>query len=289
MPSRLACVAILLYWLVAAVGLATRDLLPEMSVGNPPDLRTISSAGENAGPTVWSLLVIDNPTDPNGRRSVGQAVTESRRARDGWVEMSSKVTFDSARLLSSLFKRAALRASADAQIEFTSDYHVDPSGNLRAFHAEVRSPQHDGKLWAIDGRLKNNTMVAVSQGPLAILNRTIQFDYAPREVVQSQFGPLDRLPGLQVGQRWDERIASPFSGQVETVRAEVKRRAVIHWDKAPVSTLEVVHQAKAGTARTWVRPDGVVLRQEVTLPLLRLVLERQPDRATAQDAAGQTR
>ena len=31
------------------------------------------------------------------------------------------------------------------------------------------------------------------------------------------------------------------------------------------------------SARTWVRPDGLVLRQEVALPLLRLVLERLPD------------
>jgi hypothetical protein len=88
---------------------------------------------------------------------------------------------------------------------------------------------------------------------------------------------------LAVGQRWDERIASPFSGQVETVRAEVKRKVLIHWDKSPVSTLEVVHSSKALSVRTWVRPDGLVLRQEIPTPLLKLVLERQAGRGTPMD------
>src|SRR5439155_22886256 len=107
-------------------------------------------------------------------------------------------------------------------------------------------------------------------------NRTLSFDYQARGVVQSQLGPLDRLPHLHVGQRWDERIASPLSGQVDTVRAEVVGKTVIFWDKSPVTTFEVAHRSKTLRARTWVRPDGLVLRQEVSLPLLRLVLERQP-------------
>ena len=55
-------------------------------------------------------------------------------------------------------------------------------------------------------------MEVVSQGPLPILNRTQSFPYEPRSVVQNQLGPLDRLPGLQVGQRWETRVVSPFTG-----------------------------------------------------------------------------
>jgi hypothetical protein len=291
MPSRFACVALLLYWLVSAVGLARRDLLPELTVGSPPDLRTISSAGEHDGPARWSIQVVDNPAHPSDRRSVGQAVTESRRGRDGWVAMSSRVTFDSGWLLASLFHRNTFGQGEAEPIEFTSDYHVDPSGNLRAFNAQVRTPGRGGTLWRIDGHMKKGGMQVVSEGPLPIMNRTVTLDYQPRGVVQSQFGPLDRLPGLQVGQRWDEQVASPFTSQVEPVRAEVKRRQVIYWDKGPVETLEVVHQSKAVSARTWVRPDGLVLRQEVVLPVMRLVLERMPDRAAAlePEVRGETR
>lgn len=280
MPSRLVCVAILVYWLVAAVGLVSRDLIPELSVGSPPDLRTISNAGEDAMPARWNLLAIDNPADPDAKRAVGQAVTESRRRSDGWVEMTSRVVFDSGRLVASLL-RGGLKPGtlSDEKIEFDSDYQVDPSGNLRSFHADVRMAGQADGLWKIDGTLKNRTMEVVSRGPLPILNRTMSFDYADRGVVQSQFGPLDRIPGLAVGQRWDERVASPLSGQVETVRAEVTRKVVIHWDKSPVNTFELVHRSKAATARTWVRADGLVLRQEVSLPMLRLVLERLPDQS----------
>jgi hypothetical protein len=280
MPPRIICVAILLYWSLAAWGVVTRDLLPELNVGAPPDLRTISSAGEDAGPARWSVEVIDNPANLDDRRSVGQAVTESRRAADGWVEMTSRVWFDSGRLL----KGTALGSKRDERIEFISNYRIDPSGNLQSFHAGVRSRDDPGELLRIDGRLKDKAMEVVSRGPLPFMNKTLSFEYQARGVVGSQFGPLDRLPGLQIGQRWDERIANPLTGQVETVRAEVKRKTVIHWDKSPVETLEVVHTSKALSARTWVRPDGVVLRQEVPFPLLRLVLERQPGRNTAPPA-----
>lgn len=289
MPSRLVCVALLLYWLVAAVGLISRDLLPELSVGTPPDLRTISAAGEDATPARWSIQVLDSPNTPGTGRSIGQAVTESRRTVDGGVEMTSKVTFDSGRLLAGLFNAASRIGHIDEQIEFVSTYHVDISGNLRSFHAEVRMLDQANGLWRIDGHLKNHAMEVVSAGPLPFLNRSMTFEYRPREVVSSQFGPLDRLPGLQVGQRWDEQVASPLSGQVETVRAEVKRRTVIHWDKSPVTTLEVIHKSKTVTARTWVRTDGLVLRQEVALPLLKLVLERQPDRVSAAEISPRSR
>jgi hypothetical protein len=285
MPSRLVCVGILLYWSVAAVGLIKNDLLPELSVGSPPDLRTIASAERNSEPARWSVQVIDNPSRPESRRSVGQAVTESRRLEDGWVVMSSRVVFDSGGLL----KGTPLANKSDEQIGFDSTYDIDPSGNLRSFHAEVRSMSQDSDLWRLDGKLKDGMMEVVSRGPLPFLDRTISFEYHARGMVQSQFGPLDRLPGLAVGQRWEERMASPFTGQVETVRAEVKRKTVIHWDKGPVTTLEVLHQSSTLAVRTWVRPDGLVLRQEIPTPLIRLVLERQPGRGTPEPSDSEPR
>jgi len=80
-----------------------------------------------------------------------------------------------------------------------------------------------------------------------------------------------------LGQRWDTRVVNPFTGQVELVRVEVRRRDLIHWNGEPVSAFEVVHHSGPITASTWVRPDGVVIRQEVPFPLARLVLERLPD------------
>ena len=275
MPSRLICAAILIYWSVAALGLIRRDLLPELSVGNPPDFRTIASQEDNPAPVVWKVQVLDNPAEPENLRLIGQATTESRRRNDGWVEMKSFVRFDSGKLL----KGTPFANRTDEQIEITSTYRIDPSGNLQSFHTGVRAASDPEELVKIDGVLKSGVMEVASQGPINILNRKLSFDYQPRGLVQSQIGALDRLPGLQIGQSWDEHVANPMTGQVELVRAEVKGKSFIHWNNNPVATLEVLHHSKTLSARTWVALDGMVLRQEIPFPLLRLVLERRPPKA----------
>ena len=134
-------------------------------------------------------------------------------------------------------------------------------------------------LFTVKGRLKEGIMEVVSEGPVQIFNQKFNFAYEPRSVVHDALGPLDRLPGLHLGQRWDTRVVNPFSGQVEQVRVEVQRRTLIHWNGEPVSAFEVVQHAGSMTARTWVRSDGVILRQEVPFPIVRLVLDRRPDQA----------
>ena len=56
-----------------------------------------------------------------------------------------------------------------------------------------------------------------------------------------------------------------ISGQVESVRVEVVRRALIHWEGNPVTTFEVVHRTSPFSMKTWVRTDGVILRQEIAI------------------------
>jgi hypothetical protein len=280
MPPRLVCLAILLYWVVAASGLIRRDVLPEMGFVRPPDLRTIARAEESAEPARWSVEVVDNPMAPEIRRIVGTALTESSRGPDGWFTMSSKVAFDAGGLL----KGTPFSSNTDAQLEVLSTYRIDPSGNLQSFHASVRSASDPDDLLTVDGRLKKRSLEVVSRGRLPILNQSRTLPYEPRSLVQNALGPFDRMPGLQVGQRWDTRMISPFTGRVETVRVEVARRTVIHWDKSPVPTLEVVHHMAPLSARTWVKPDGLVLRQEVPFPFVKLVLERLADRNTAPNA-----
>ena len=90
-------------------------------------------------------------------------------------------------------------------------------------------------------------------------------------------GPMDRLPGLHVGQRWESQGRQSVSGQVESVRVEVVRRGLIHWEGEPVTTFEVVHRTSPFSMKTWVRTDGVILRQEIPFPFVRLVLERRSE------------
>lgn len=279
MPSRLVSLLILVYWSVAAFCLLTWDVLPELSMGYPPDLRGIAFASDSDRPVRWSIQVLDGPGADNPR-TVGEAVTSSKRQSDGWFEMSSRVEFDADDLLRGTI--LAMRESLPVVVK--SRYHVDPSGNLQNFDLRVASRDFGEELVHVSGKLREGKMEIVSQGPLPILNKTLSFKYEPRSVVSDILGPLDRLPGLHVGQRWEMQVVNPFSGQVEKVRVDVTRRTVIHWAGNPETTYEVEQKVSSFRMRTWVRPDGVILRQEVPFPFVRLVLERRGEESAMRPA-----
>jgi hypothetical protein len=285
MPSRLACLAILLYWAVAASSLIQRDILPELRFVRPPDLRSIARAGGDKGPTRWSVQVADPRSGNDGRRTVGEAVTESVHTADGWVRMNSSVKLDSG----SLLRGTTLAASADVEMVIESTCTIDASGNLSAFRATVETPGDLEPVLKVEGRVKGQGIEVTTHGPLPILNQSRTIPYQPRSLVQNALDPFDRLPGLQVGQHWETRVVNPLNGQVQAVRVEVARKTVIVWDKSTVPVLEVVQHMAPFSARTWVGSDGLVLRQEVPFPFVKLVLERQADRASNESAEGPRR
>ncbi len=278
MPSRLMSLLILVYWSIAAFCLLKWDVLPELSIGYPPDLRGIAFASQSDRPVRWSIQVLEGPGSDN-RRTVGEAVTASKRQPDGWYEMTSRVDFDAGNLL----RGTVLAMRESLRVHVNSRYHIDTSGNLQSFDLRVESKDFGDELVHVTGRLhEGGRMEIVSRGPLPILNTSVSLKYQPRSVVSDILGPLDRLPGLHVGQRWEMQVVNPFSGQVEQVRAEVARRTVIHWAGNPEPTYEVEQKMSSLRMRTWVRPDGVILRQEVPFPFVRLILERRREDSLEQ-------
>ena len=273
MPSRIVSLVILVYWSIAAFCLLTWDVLPQMTSGYPPDLRTITQAVDSARSIRWSIQVIDDPRYPDERRNVGEAVTACARRPDGSLELTSHVELDAGGLL----KGTAFLTRLSIRLEIESRYLVDRSGNLHSFLLEVKSPDSSETLVEVKGEVKGKKMEVVSHGPVEILNKKMVLAYEPKSVIQDVLGPLDRLPGLHVGQRWESQVINPFTGQVSSVKAEVKRRGLTNWNGNTVTTLEVVQQMAPLSTRTWVRLDGVIIRQEVPLPLVRLVLERRPE------------
>jgi hypothetical protein len=280
MPSRLAQVAILIAWAAAAVALFTRDLLPEFMIGAAPDPRLLSSTGAPAGPVKWVILTSEGRSS-QGLRPVGEATTETKPTLDGGVELSSDAWFNSGELL----KGTPLASSQESRLEMKSTYQVDKSGSLRGFTASILADDDRASLVSIVGRVKLRTLEVKSVGPLPILTWTKSFPYEPRGLVQATMGAMDRMPGLKLGQRWETRVISPLTGRVETVRVQVARRFELYWDGGMVSTLEVVTHMTPLRATTWVRPDGLVLRQEVPFPLFRVILERVPEPKMVKAAA----
>lgn len=271
MPSRLVSLAILVYWSIAAFLLLTWDVLPELTLGYAPDLRAIAVAGDSSRPVRWSIQIVDDPRYPDLRRPVGESVTASSRRPDGWTKLTSRVDLDS----SGMLKDTPIAKAARGRLRVESSYLVDNSGNLNSF--ELRIDDASGPWVKVNGKVKGGKIEIVSWSPIQYFNQNMSFDYEPRSVVQDILGPLDKLPGLHVGQRWETRVINPFSRTAESVRVEVVRRALIHWEGNPVNTFEVVHRTSPLSMKTWVRPDGVILRQEIPFPFVRLVLERRPE------------
>jgi hypothetical protein len=267
MPSRFVSLAILIYWSIAAFLLLTWDVLPELTLGYAPDLRAIALAADSSRPVRWSIQVVDDPRHPDVRRNVGESVTASTRRADGWSELTSHVVLDAAGLL----KGTPFGSRSNVRFGVESLYIVDNSDNLNSF--VLRVTEKGSPDWLkVTGQLKGRKLEIVSRGPVPILNQNLSLDYEPRSMVSDVLGPMDRLPGLHVGQRWESKVINPFSGQVESVRVEVVRRGLINWDGNPVTTFEVVHRTSPGSMKTWVRTDGVILRQEIPFPFVRMVL-----------------
>ena len=113
---------------------------------------------------------------------------------------------------------------------------------------------------------------------MPILNQDMPIRYEPRSVVHDMLGPLDRLPGLHVGQRWeiagDQSVHRP--GRQRAGRGGAKGLDQLGRQPGAAHSRSCSTWVRS-TMRTWVRPDGVILRQEVPFPFVRLVLERRPD------------
>jgi hypothetical protein len=290
MPSRFASIAILVAWMVSLAMLLQRDVLPDLLIGPPPDLRTITRAGgagphpEDDGLVRWSILVADDK-DAEDLRTVGLVETNARRAKDGWFRMMSTAWFDAGALL----KGSALGAIQNERVEIRGVSDIDPVGNLDSFRASVRLQGVDRDALVISGQVRHNDLEVQAQGMSPMLNWARRFPYQPRQMVQHEFGPMGHMPGLQVGQRWKSQVVSPLTGQVESAQIAVERKRIISWDGNPVTTLEVVTRFSLLSARTWVRSDGLVLRQEVPFPLARIILERIPKRFIGPGARGMSR
>lgn len=276
MPPRFVSLAILVYWLIGAFFLLRWEVLPELTLGYPPDLRAIAAAaGENPRPVSWSIDMIDDPRRPEARRTVGRAVTDSNRLADGSYALSSRVDFDASEVL----RQPSLVGGAGVKMSLVGEYRVDRHGDLSWFTMVVKGGDSEEDFFKVVGKVRDGVMDVQSHGIASMLNLNRQFPYEPRSVVADSLRPLDRLPGLHVGQRWDMKIVNPLSGNVETARMVVERRGLIDWNGEAVSAFEVVQTAGPIKSKTWVRLDGVILRQQVPLPFVEMVLERLPDTA----------
>ncbi|HEU5115515.1 MAG TPA: hypothetical protein VFT74_02450, partial [Isosphaeraceae bacterium] len=229
---------ILAFWVYAAWELFAHDILPDLVVGPPPDFRTIARA-ETEGVSSWSILLEDETT-PGGQQSVGQVKTRSVPQSDGGWRLDSTAWFDSEAML----KRTPFEAIRGERFEVLGSCWIDSQGNLDTFRVSM----HEARLSKIDllmieGKLRDDEIQIRTGGIIPYLGPR-SFPYEPHSVVQTSFSPLDRLPGLHVGQKWEQQVVNPITRQAMKCRSEVVGRQTIMYEGNPTSTLVVLTRAE---------------------------------------------
>ncbi|HWB09505.1 MAG TPA: hypothetical protein VG826_09785 [Pirellulales bacterium] len=303
MSSRWFNVAVVGFWLLTMSWLVREKILPSLVVGDPPTYRTILADRESREtPVSWSISLNDSP--------LGWAEARNRVLDNGVTEMTSHVHL--ARLplsevapgwMNSLMKLLAssrewseLQLAVDAQ----SSLEIDPLGRLMGFYSRAllgseTSLPDDLRLEGPTppGAVQITIQGVVEGAQLKLKARTGQLVYntaaylPPNALMGDALSPQGRLPDLKVGQSWTMPVYSPLrppTAPVEVLHATVDRREPILWRDEVVATFVVVYRSDPGTelsnnqvarAKAWVRDDGMVLKQEITLMASRLTFERK--------------
>lgn len=281
MYNRWFNMAVVLLWLATMGWLVKSKVLPPLLVGEPPSYQTIVDAGRSEPPTAWQLAI-------NGR-SVGWALTTITVQPSGITEMGSHVHFDELPLeqLTPVWLRAlvrwvekpALRQAMDAR----STLFLDPLGRLTRFESTMGVGAAKDVICLTGEIVGSQALVSVRSGEFVYRSEV----YLPSGALLSDaLQPQTRLPGLRQGQAWTVPVYSPLrppNAPLEILHAEVQGYEVLSWEDRVERVWLVVYQSDPGAGsssrqeprgRLWVRRDGTVLRQEVSIFGTKLTFSR---------------
>ncbi len=280
-------VVVVLFWLATMTWLFVVKVLPPMRVGEPPSYQSILDESRRQPPVCWSIRLNDKP--------IGWAANKLVRRNDGVTELHSRVYLRNlpldelapnwlARVL-----EPVLRDLGPIDIDKKSKMIVDPLGRLVGFESRVRIADIPDAI-KVRGNVEGSTLkLKVQSGNVS---HRIERYLPPNALMTDELSPQTVMPGLRVGQTWTVPLYSPFRSPrspIEILQARVEQIESITWGGRQVRTKLIVFRGDPGSGlagdesrgRMWVRPDGVVIRQEVTVFRSRLHFLRLPDR-TAQ-------
>ena len=261
----------MIFWLICSGILFYRDILPDYLVGQPPDWKRLVQKAEY-GTTRW-LIAVDDGGEKN--RVVGQAFNEINKRADSATILKSRIKIDA----KGLFNGTILQVAESTKFQFENTTTITPQGLLDHIRAEVRVEElGDKPILVIQGIPTNQNKLDIrfSSSISPLMNFRQIIEYAPQQMVRGGLEPIDHLPGLRIGQRWTTQILQQMTARPESIRSEVVSLVRIFWNGNPTEVFLVEHKAITFSAKTWVRRDGLVLRQQLPTPFVKLVLERDP-------------
>lgn len=204
---------------------------------------------------------------------VGRLITLRQADPDGSTTLQS----DAVLRVGRLFNETPIAVDDQTVLAISSACRVSPAGELVQLTVELRETADASRpLLVIVGTREGSNLVLEATSPIPVWKWRMKLPYKPSGLVQSSLGPFDFMPGLRVGQRWESSVVNPLTGQAQVCSVEVVARRHITWNQNPVPAFVLETRMSPFTAKTWVRGDGLVMRQEVPTPLRVLILEREP-------------
>lgn len=249
MPNRHTCVIIVLFWTGMMTWYVHREVVPSWLQPSPADYRALVPRAGQDGRVGWLLY--------EGDRPIGRAETELIHREDGSVQVHSRARFGElpVRLGASEATRAGLNAEAV--------FEVNAAKELSNFQITIA---FDSGLAPIEvtGKVEDRQLhVAFETGSRRY---ELPGQYYPRHrLIGDVLSPLERMPPLHTGQTWSMLLVNPLTNQVGTVQSEVTGKEPLFWGGRRLETLVVQSKGGGIHTRAWVRPNGVVLKQEITL------------------------
>ena len=286
MPGRVATVAILAFWLVMTSWLTVRELWQRY--GTRPRLRDTLRVSADRGPVLWDIFDNDEP--------LGWAKTEVRfLRRSGEYRLEHRVFLRRIFNLEELFGQPlSLRIRSRVDVSVFGDLrelvlHTAVEDQLLTCRLRAR-PSGDGRLQVF--------------GSLRFMdheyNDSRLIDYEGKDLVLNSLCPVDRMPGLRPGQRWQSPMVDPIEtilsqawGQGEMLSPLVGRTMArvavldepdgLFWDDGFVTCHVVESKQGDRTLRVWVSvDDSRVLQQPAELGTIRPVVIRVVRRPPGQ-------
>ncbi|MBN2021277.1 MAG: hypothetical protein JW809_00645 [Pirellulales bacterium] len=290
MYGRWFNLAVIALWLATMTWLVTKKVLPPLRLGDPPNYEDILDARKSERPVGWRLKWNGKP--------IGWALSTTRPLPDHSTEIRSHVHFDRLPLrdMTPGWLRSFFHTVDDAHLAMETDAHgtllIGPLGNL----AQIRTSISFAKIQegvSMEGE--------VDGGQLRLSLRSRDFSYRTTVAIDAEslldnsLSPQTQLPGLREGQTWTIVVCNPLrypNSPLEVLQARVEGHVPLRHDDRDESVWLVAYYDEAGLqpagdalpsprGRLWVRADGTVLRQELTVFDSRMSFVRLTDAETA--------
>lgn len=272
--------------------LALTKLFPIMQSTAPPSgLVATMQASDEPIRERWEILWDD--------RAVGWSESVTQRHANDSATVENHVHFEQlpvSEMLRASFAPLRLlfgsAGSADLNLsmDVVSTVKLNGDGRLAQLDSSIDMPGV-GKLCDLHGHVEEGQLHVVVTGGESLGSDSRELyrgsiDFPDTGSMSDGFAPQSRLTNLYVGQRWTFQSVRPFppNSPIQLVEARVKEERVVIW-KHDLMTVHVVTYRPAGTTgltstrnsygEMWVRRDGTVLRQTLTIAGMTVDFQRQ--------------